>query len=84
MIGPNLRADENPIIYPDTCTFVRWDVDNIQSVYFEGQPVIGHDAREVCPTQETTYTLLVVLLDGSRKTFPITIQVQTYSIDRGG
>lgn len=73
-IGPNLRADKNPIGYRE-CTFIRWDVDNIKEVYFEGQPVVGHDFREVCPPQTTTYTLLIVLFDGSQQTYPITIQV---------
>jgi hypothetical protein len=75
MIGPNLRADKNPISYGE-CTTIRWDVDNIDSVYFEGQPVVGHDAREVCPKETTTYTLMVIELDGSQRTFPITINVE--------
>lgn len=74
-VGPNLRADYNPIGVRD-CTIIRWDVDNIREVYFEGQPVIGHDSREVCPGKTTTYTLLVVLLDGTQQTYPITITVQ--------
>jgi LysM repeat protein len=74
MIGPNLRADKTTT-YNYECTTVRWDVDNIQAVYFEGQPVVGHDARDVCPTGTTTYTLMVVQTDGSQKTFPITINV---------
>ncbi|MFN8451091.1 MAG: hypothetical protein U0521_21565 [Anaerolineae bacterium] len=74
-IGPNLRADANPIGYRD-CTTIRWDVDNISQVYFEGQGVTGHDSRQVCPGKTTTYTLLVVLLDGTQQTYPITITVQ--------
>ncbi len=75
MTGPNLRADKNPIGYRE-CTNVYWDTDNIDQVYFEGQPVTGHDSRQVCPSETTTYTLLVILHDGSRKTFQITITVQ--------
>lgn len=74
-IGPNLRADANPIGYRD-CTNIRWDVDNISQVYFEGQGVTGHDSRQVCPGKTTTYTLLVVLLDGTQRTYPITITVE--------
>lgn len=87
-IGPNLRADRNPIGYRE-CTIIRWDVDNIKEVYFEGQPVIGHDSREVCPFQTTTYTLLVILFDNSQQTYPITITVgpvcgnQTCDYDQG-
>ncbi len=75
MTGPNLRADNNPIGYRD-CTTIRWDVDNINSVYFEGQPVIGHNSRQVCPGETTTYTLLVILLNGAQQSYTITINVQ--------
>lgn len=74
-IGPNLRADHNPIGYKD-CTTIRWDVENISQVYFEGQGVTGHDSREVCPGRTTTYTLLVVLLDNTQRTYTITINVE--------
>ncbi|MEP7291532.1 MAG: LysM domain-containing protein [Chloroflexota bacterium] len=73
-IGPNFRADSTQITYR-SCTIVRWDVDNVDKVYFEGQPVISHDSRQVCPPQTTTYTLLIVLFDGSRQTYPLTITV---------
>ncbi len=75
MSGPNLRADKNPIAYGD-CTNIKWDVDNVQSVYFEGQGVGGHDSRQVCPDQTTTYSLLVIASDGSRHPFQITLNVQ--------
>jgi len=75
MVGPNLRADKNPLDYGE-CTNVRWDVDNIQAVYFEGQGVSGHDSRQVCPKETTTYSLLVILLTGERKPFQITITLQ--------
>ena len=57
------------------CTNVRWDVDNIKAVYFEGQGVAGHDSRQVCPGKTTTFTLLVIMLDGTRQPFQITIDV---------
>lgn len=72
--GPNLRADQNPIGY-HSCTTIRWDVDNIREVYFEGQPVTGHDSRQVCPTATQTYTLLLILLNGTQQTHTITINV---------
>ncbi|HVU13881.1 MAG TPA: LysM domain-containing protein [Phototrophicaceae bacterium] len=74
IVGPNLRADNNPINYGD-CTTIRWDVDNISQVYFEGQPVIGHDSKQECPSQTTTYTLLVVTKDNQQIPYPITINV---------
>jgi polar amino acid transport system substrate-binding protein len=75
---PNLRADAS-YIAPGQCTTIRWDVDNVNSVYFiEGgneQGVGGHDARTVCPGGTTTYTLRVVWLDGSSHDYSITITV---------
>ena len=74
MTGPNLRADQNSIRL-GACTNPRWDLENIQSVYFEGQPVVGHNTRRVCPTDTTTYTLLVQTQDGQRLPFQIMITV---------
>lgn len=74
MIGPNLRADSYNLLYGQ-CTFIRWDVENIREVYFEGVGVVGHSSQEVCPYQTTTYTLSVVRLDGVTQYFPITINV---------
>ena len=75
---PNLRADAS-YISAGQCTTIRWDVDNINSIYFiEGgneQGVGGHDARSVCPGSTTTYTLRVVWLDGTTHDYSITISV---------
>ncbi len=76
IIGPNLRADAN-LIYYGSCTVVRWDVANINQVYFEGGPAVGSDARQVCPRVTTTYTLSVLRLDGVTQNFTITIYVET-------
>ncbi len=72
---PNLRADKNPIGYKE-CTTIRWDVEGIKAVYFEGQGVSGHDSRQVCPSETTTYTLLVIWPDDSRHPYSITINIQ--------
>lgn len=72
--NPNLRADTNPVPY-NTCTIVRWNVQNIREVYFENQPAVGDGSQQVCPTADTTYTLLVIAQDGSRTPYPITIRV---------
>jgi hypothetical protein len=74
MIGPNLRADNVNLKYGE-CTMVRWDVENIREVYFENQGVVGHGSQQVCPQRATTYTLMVVKLDGTSEYFPITINV---------
>lgn len=78
-INPNLRADAGTI-NAGQCTTIRWDVDNVNAVYFidgnNRQGVGGHDSRTVCPTTTTTYTLQVIQRDGSAVNFPITITVQ--------
>lgn len=56
-------ADTNPITQGE-CTRVRWNVENIDRVFFEGQGVTGQGRQTVCPTQDTTYTLEVWLVDG--------------------
>ncbi|MBZ0285905.1 MAG: LysM peptidoglycan-binding domain-containing protein [Anaerolineae bacterium] len=72
--GPNLRAD-NVIINTGECTTIRWDVANVSQVYFEGQPTTGNSSQQVCPTIDTTYTLLVVYPDGKQAPFTIRVQV---------
>ena len=39
------------------CTNLHWDVQNVISVYFNGNPAEGKETRQVCPVQTTTYTL---------------------------
>lgn len=72
--NPNLRADKG-VIDVQACTTVRWDVDNISAVYFENRPMTGHDSREVCPLETTTYTLMVIWPDGQQVPYTITIEV---------
>jgi hypothetical protein len=51
-------VDNNSINYGE-CTTIRWDVENISGVYFQGVGVTGHESREVCPIKTETYTLQV-------------------------
>lgn len=78
--NPNLRADKS-VVTVETCTTIRWDVDNIQAVYFQGEPVTGHDSREVCPLRVTTYTLMVVWPGGEQVPYTITVDVAEATID---
>ena len=57
------------------CATVRWDVEGIREVYFEGIGVTGHDSRVVCPATTTTYTLRIVRLDSSENYQQVTILV---------
>jgi hypothetical protein len=39
------------------CSTLRWGVDYAAAVYLDGEGVVGHDERQVCPPATTTYTL---------------------------
>jgi hypothetical protein len=71
----NFRADESPILL-GACTTIRWDVDNIDSVFFEGDGTTGHGQQEVCPKQTTRYTLLVIHPNGDQIPYFVTVEVQ--------
>jgi polar amino acid transport system substrate-binding protein len=75
---PNLRADSN-YINQGQCTTIRWDIDGVMAVFFIENGVEsgvgGHDSRNVCPPQTTTYVLRVMYMDGSTTDYPITINV---------
>jgi hypothetical protein len=60
-------------INPGECVNVNWRVENIREVYFEGEGVVGAGARSVCPGATTTYTLTVIMTDGSTQTRTVTI-----------
>lgn len=77
-INPNLRADA-AWIKTGQCNTIRWDVDNINAVFFvtngNAVGVGGHDSRSVCPTSTTTYVLRVVNRSNVSTDFPIVINV---------
>jgi hypothetical protein len=39
------------------CSTLSWGVDYADAVYLDGEGVVGHDDRQVCPGTTTTYTL---------------------------
>jgi hypothetical protein len=59
---------------------IRWDVDNIDSVFFEGNATTGHNSQEVCPKQTTRYTLMVIHPNGDQVPYFLTINVDPGSI----
>lgn len=61
----DFRADRTQLA-PGECTYVRWDVEGAQAVYFQGQGVVGHSQAQVCPGDDTEYHLRVVSFDGSQ------------------
>ncbi len=72
----NFRADRTQI-GPSECTTVRWDVEGVKAVYFEGMGVIGHSNAHVCPGATKTYTLRVIWSDDSSHEHYLTIEVSS-------
>ncbi len=57
-----------------SCTTIHWETANVQAVYFNGQGVAGVGTYRACPsTTCETYTLDVVLRDGSHDIRTLTI-----------
>jgi len=63
-------------VAPGECTVLRWQIDNVISVFFEGQPTTGYDTRNVCPSSTTTYTLRVTSSTGTQD-YTVTVQVSS-------
>ncbi len=87
--NPNLRADSQ-WVNPGECTNIRWDVDDVNAVFFvDGGNVTGkggHDFQTVCPSFTTTYELRVVTRDNVTQSFFIPVNVasapqQNFSIN---
>jgi len=70
----DFRADRTQL-NPGECTALHWDVEHVKEVYLDGQGVVGHSARKVCPKASHTYVLHVVLLEGTAER-QVTIHVQ--------
>lgn len=59
----DFRADA-PWVIAGQCTTLRWDVEGVRGVYFNGQGQPGHSSQDVCPAQTQTFVLHVVLNSG--------------------
>jgi hypothetical protein len=70
------RADAETLTSGD-CTSLRWQVDNVREVYLDGEGVVGHGQRQVCPTVSTRYELRVVRLDTTETVEAVAIEVTT-------
>jgi heat shock protein HslJ len=64
------------------CTWLRWDVQNVQGVWvypqgadFNRYPRVGQDSERVCPDRTTTYEMRVQLRDGSVVLRQVTVNV---------
>jgi uncharacterized protein YraI len=59
----SFRADRTQV-GPGECTTIRWDVEGVQAIFFQGSGVVGHSEAFVCPGGTTEYHLQVVGQDG--------------------
>jgi hypothetical protein len=57
------------------CVNISWHVENINQVYYGSEGVTGDGSRTECPAATTTYTLTVLLNDGTTQTRTVTITV---------
>jgi len=58
------------------CTWVRARVEYVRAAYLDGEPVVGgYKEKEVCPCNDTAYTLHVELTDGSTTDRTVTVYV---------
>ena len=74
--GASVNFVANPTSIPrGQCSMLRWDVEGVREIYFEGVGVTGHEERQQCPTQTTTYTLRVVFTNGSARNYTATVTV---------
>lgn len=67
--GPNISFNADRTSFnAGECTTLRWNVENVQAVYLNGEGVAGNDSRSVCP--------------GSTNTYKLTIQTGSESLER--
>ncbi len=57
--GVNFSVDEE-YLWEGECTMLRWDIKKADVVMLDGVPVEPLNAREVCPTETTSYTLTAI------------------------
>ncbi len=73
---PLIFSADNNVLVAGECTLLRWEIDNINAVFFEGTSVSGRGFREVCPEQTTRYTLLVLYTDGEQVPHFVVVEVR--------
>jgi len=71
-----LTVDEDHI-KAGKCTTLRASVEGVSAAWLEGKPVVGGQAeREVCPCEDTTYTLEVTLPSSAQARRTVTVYVE--------
>jgi hypothetical protein len=72
-VSIDFRADRVNLT-AGSCTTLRWDVEHAKEVYLDGQGVVGHSSKKVCPAATRTY-VLHVLHSGGTSDRKLSIQV---------
>lgn len=57
------------------CANLSWDVRGVQAIYLDEKGVTGQGSQQVCPDEDTTYTLRIVNRDGSEERPTVTVAV---------
>ncbi|MCY3946592.1 MAG: LysM peptidoglycan-binding domain-containing protein [Anaerolineaceae bacterium] len=73
---PLLFSADSTVLSAGECTILRWEIENVDAVFFDGTPVSGRGIREVCPEETTRYTLLVLYSDGEQEPFIVVVEVR--------
>ena len=73
---PLIFSADNNVLVAGECTLLRWEIDNINAVFFDGTSVSGRGFREVCPEQTTRYTLLVLYTNGEQVPHIVVVEVR--------
>ncbi len=73
-VSINFNADRYEITQGE-CTTLRWRVENAETVLLDGSAVSLENARDVCPSQSTTYQL-TASSEAGEQSAQLTIEVQ--------
>ncbi len=73
---PLLFSADSTALLAGECTILRWEIENVDAVFFDGTPASGRGIREVCPEETTRYTLLVLYSNGEQEPFIVVVEVR--------
>lgn len=73
---PLTFSADSTVLNAGECTILRWEIENVDAVFFDGTSVSGRGIREVCPQETTRYTLLVLYSNGEQEPFLIVVEVR--------
>ncbi|MDE0609577.1 MAG: LysM peptidoglycan-binding domain-containing protein [Anaerolineaceae bacterium] len=73
---PLLFSADSTALLAGECTILRWEIENVDAVFFDGVPVSGRGIREVCPEETTRYTLLVLYSSGEQEPFIVVVETR--------